>query len=97
MDRVLFGDNQFFGVNHMSEDKARAQAMHFQTTQAIIDVLDAAHQEGIRTFMCTTHDRMREICDYFRANRDRYPDYKFYPVHAVRPQVRKCRHRARHD
>jgi len=79
MDRVLFGDNQFFGVNHMSEDKARAQAMHFQTTQAIIDVLDAAHQEGIRTFMCTTHDRMSEICDYFRANRDRYPDYKFYP------------------
>jgi hypothetical protein len=79
MDRVLFGDNQFFGVNHMSEDKARAQSMHFQTTQAIIDVLDAAHQEGIRTFMCTTHDRMSEICDYFRANRDRYPDYKFYP------------------
>jgi hypothetical protein len=26
MDRVLFGDNQFFGVNHMSEEKARAQA-----------------------------------------------------------------------
>ena len=42
MDRVLFGDNQFFGVNHMSEDKARAQAMRFQDLQAIIDVLDAA-------------------------------------------------------
>ena len=24
MDRLLFGDNQFFGVNHMSEEKARA-------------------------------------------------------------------------
>jgi hypothetical protein len=22
MDRILFGDNQFFGVNHMSEEKA---------------------------------------------------------------------------
>lgn len=30
MDRVLFGDNQFFGVNHMSEEKARAQAIRFQ-------------------------------------------------------------------
>ena len=30
MDRLLFGDNQFFGVNHMSEEKARAQAMRFQ-------------------------------------------------------------------
>jgi hypothetical protein len=79
MDRVLFGDNQFFGVNHMSEEKARSQAMRFQDLQAVIDVLDAAYQEGIRTFMCTTHDRVAEICDYFRANRDKYPDYRFYP------------------
>lgn len=79
MDRVLFGDNQFFGVNHMSEEKARAQAMRFQDNAAIIDVLDAAYQEGIRTFMCTTHDRMSEICDHFRAHPERYPDYRFYP------------------
>ncbi|MCW5662014.1 MAG: hypothetical protein KIT60_30285 [Burkholderiaceae bacterium] len=79
MDRVLFGDNQFFGVNHMSEEKARAQAMRFQDLQAIIDVLDAAYQEGIRTFMCTTHDRIVDICDHFRANRAKYPDYRFYP------------------
>jgi len=45
MERVLFGDNQFFGVNHMSEDKARAQAMRFQNLRAIIDVLDAAYDE----------------------------------------------------
>jgi hypothetical protein len=79
MDRVLFGDNQFFGVNHMSEEKARAQSMRFQDLQAIIDVLDAAYAEGIRTFMCTTHDRMTEICDHFRANPTKYPDYQFYP------------------
>ncbi len=79
MDRVLFGDNQFFGVNHMSEEKARAQAMRFQDLQAVIDVLDAAYQEGVRTFMCTTHDRVAEICDHFRANLHKYPDYRFYP------------------
>lgn len=79
MDRVLFGDNQFFGVNHMSEDKARAQAMRFQDLQAIIDTLDAAYAEGIRTFMCTTHDRVADICDHFRAHPEKYPDYQFYP------------------
>jgi hypothetical protein len=79
MDRVLFGDNQFFGVNHMSEEKARAQQMRFQDLQAIINVLDAAYEEGIRTFMCTTHDRMAQICDHFRANPAKYPDYQFYP------------------
>ena len=79
MDRVLFGDNQFFGVNHMSEDKARAQSMRFQDLKAIIDVLDAAYAEGIRTFMCTSHDRVADICDHFRAHPEQYPDYQFYP------------------
>ena len=79
MDRVLFGDNQFFGVNHMSEEKARAQQMRFQNLQAVLDVLDAAYQEGVRTFMCTTHDRVAQICDHFRAHPERYPDYQFFP------------------
>jgi len=79
MDRLLFGDNQFFGVNHMSEEKARAQAMRFQDTQAIIDVLDTAYDEGIRTFMCTTHDRIAEIAAHVRANPARYRDFLFYP------------------
>lgn len=79
MDRVLFGDNQFFGVNHMSEEKARAQAMRFQHLPAVLATLDDAYQEGIRTFVCTTHDRVGEICAHFRANKNRYPDYIFYP------------------
>lgn len=79
MDRLLFGDNQFFGVNHMSEEKARAQSMRFQRTDAIMQVLDTAYDEGIQTFMCTTHDRIAEICDIVRANPSRYADFKFFP------------------
>ena len=79
LDRLLFGDNQFFGINHMSEEKARAQAMQFQDTSAIISVLDAALDEGVRTFMCTTHDRIADICDHMRANPARYQDFRFYP------------------
>ena len=79
MDRVLFGDNQFFGVNHMSEEKARAQLMRFESDQAIIDVLDIAYGAGIRVFMCTTHDRISAICDHVRANPERYQDFEFYP------------------
>lgn len=79
MDRLLLGDNQFFGVNHMSEEKARSQSMRFQNIQAIIDVLDAAYEEGIKTFMCTTHDRVAQICDHWRADPYRYRDYAFFP------------------
>lgn len=79
MDRLLFGDNQFFGINHMSEERAKTQAMRFQDIGAIIDVLDSAYNEGLRTFMCTTHDRIEQVCEHFRANQPRYPDFKFYP------------------
>jgi hypothetical protein len=79
MDRLLFGDNQFFGVNHMSEEKARAQQLRFQDIGAVIDVLDAAQAEGVRTFMCTTHERIEMVCDHMRANPDRYADFLFYP------------------
>lgn len=79
MDRLLFGDNQFFGVNHMSEEKARAQAMRFQDIGAVIDVLDTAYDAGIRTFMCTTHERIELVCDHMRGNPERYKDFVFYP------------------
>ena len=79
MDRLLFGDNQFFGINHMSEEKARAQAMRFRDLAAIVEVLDAAYDEGVRTFMCTTHERMGAVCDHVRAQPDRYAGFAFYP------------------
>src|ERR1700710_264314 len=79
LDRLLFGDNQFFGVNHMSEEKARAQAMRFQDTDSIMAVLDSAYDEGVTTFMCTTHDRIGEVCDRVRADSSRYADFKFMP------------------
>jgi hypothetical protein len=79
MDRLLFGDNQFFGVNHMSEEKARAQLMRFQEISAVMSVLDSAYDAGITTFMCTTHDRIAEVCNLVRAQPARYADFKFFP------------------
>jgi hypothetical protein len=79
LDRLLFGDNQFFGVNHMSEEKARAQAMRFRDVESVIEVLDAAYAEGVRTFMCTTHDRIALVCEHMRAHPERYRKFTFYP------------------
>ena len=79
MERILFGDNQFFGVNHMSEEKSRAQAAQFKDTASVMRVLDSAYDMGIKVFMCTTHDRVGEVADIVRANPTRYADFQFYP------------------
>lgn len=79
MDKVLFGDNQFFAVNHASDGKARAQSIRFKEDGAIINVLDQAIDLGINTFMCTTHDRIANICDHMRANPGKYKNFNIYP------------------
>lgn len=79
MERLLFGDNQFFGINHMSEAKAREQSMRFKEISAVIEVLDAAYDEGVHTFMCTTHERIALVADHVRANPERYSEMVFFP------------------
>jgi len=79
MERIILGDNQFFAVNHLSDEKSRAQAMRFRTTNAIIEVLDIAYDLGIGTFMCTTHDRIAEVCEHIRSQPSRYQNFKIYP------------------
>jgi len=79
MERILFGDNQFFAVNHISDEKSRAQAIRFRDDSAIIRTLDQARNVGINTFMCTTHDRIANICDHIRNNPSRYEGYTIYP------------------
>jgi hypothetical protein len=79
VERILFGDNQFFGINHFSEEKARQQAMKFQDVGAIVDVLQSALQAGVTGFMCTTHDTVGQIADEVRANPDRWRGFHFYP------------------
>lgn len=79
LPRVLFGDNQFFGVNHMSEDRARAQAMRFQSLDAVLDVLRSAREVGIASFMCTTHARVSEIVRHVERTDDVLRDLEFLP------------------
>jgi hypothetical protein len=79
MDRILFGDNQFFAVNHISDEKSRAQSIKFRDDESIIKTLDIAREEGLNTFMCTTHDRIANICDIIRADPEKYSNYKIYP------------------
>jgi hypothetical protein len=79
MDKVIFGDNQFFAVNHLSDEKSREQAIRFKDDAAIIRVLDDARSIGINTFMCTTHDRIASICEHIKQHSEEYKNFNIYP------------------
>jgi len=79
LDRIIFGDNQFFGINHMSNEKAQSMAARFKDSESIIRVIDIAYNAGIHAFMFNTHDRVKEVCDHFRAYPEKYSNLSLYP------------------
>jgi hypothetical protein len=79
VQRILFGDNQFFGINHFSEEKARQQAIRFQQIPAILEVLQSALQAGVTGFMCTTHETVGQIVQEVRTNPSKWQGFRFYP------------------
>lgn len=79
LDGVIFGDNQFFGINHMSNEKAQSMAVRFKDSEAIIRIIDIAYNAGIHAFMFNTHDRVSELCDHFRACPEKYSHLRLYP------------------
>ena len=80
IDKIIFGDNQFFGINHMSEAKAASSGERFRDVAEIIKVIDWAYDCGIHAFMFCTHERVAEICDHFRAHPERYKELSLYPA-----------------
>ena len=42
IDKIIFGDNQFFGINHMSQEKAQQLAEQFFDISNIYKVYDIA-------------------------------------------------------
>lgn len=66
--KAIFGDNQFLGVNHASQAKAGEFFERFNRPDAIIEVLAAAYDAGVRDFMFTTHDRYEPVLDEIRRS-----------------------------
>jgi len=79
IDKIIFGDNQFFGINHMSQEKAQQLAEKFFDINNIYRVYDMAFEAGIRSIMLNSNDRAKEICNHFRNNKSKYRNISWYP------------------
>ncbi len=79
IDRIVFGDNQFFGINHMSQDKAQERAERFAKLDNVMAVYDHAVEAGIEGIMLNSNDRAKGICDRFRAEPEKYGHLRWYP------------------
>jgi len=79
IDRIVFGDNQFFGINHMSQEKSQQLAEKFYDINSIYRVYDIAIEAGIDAMMLNSNQRAEEICAHFKRNQQKYEHLKWYP------------------
>ena len=79
MHKILFGDNQFFGINHVSDEKSRSQSIKFKEDKKILQTIDFAINQGAGAFMCTTHDRISKINETIRQDIQKANSLEFYP------------------
>lgn len=68
IDQIILGDNQFFGVNHMSQDRGHETYEQFKDLSEIKRILDYAMDKGVKGVMFSTHPSIGKICDMIRAD-----------------------------
>ena len=79
IDKIIFGDNQFFGINHMSQEKAQQLAEKFFNIQNIFNVYNIAIDAGVKGIMLNSNDRAKDIVTYFKNNKGKYGHINWYP------------------
>jgi hypothetical protein len=79
IDKIIFGDNQFFGINHMSQEKAQQLAEKFYDIKNIYRVYDMVLEAGVQGIMLNSNDRAKDICNHFQENKNKYQDISWYP------------------
>lgn len=68
IDQVILGDNQFFGVNHMSQDRGHETYEQFKDLSEILRILNYALDRGVTGVMFSTHPSVGNICDMIRKD-----------------------------
>jgi hypothetical protein len=79
LDSHILGDNQFFGINHMSQDKAQQLAERFNNISKVFEAYRTAQSLGIHAFMLNSNEKAGEICSYFRDHKSEFPGLVLYP------------------
>lgn len=79
IDSIILGHNQFIGVNHFSQDKARNRSERFSDIEKIIDIIKYCVNLDVKGMMLSTHPKSEEILKNIRVN-GLSKEMHFYPL-----------------
>jgi hypothetical protein len=80
IDPLILGHNQFIGVDHFSQDRARDRVQLFSETQKIIDIVTTFHKLGGSGMMLSTHPKIKQILNAIKSDSYLSKNINFYPL-----------------
>ena len=86
--KLILGHNQFIGISHISEDRAREKSRKFSNVENIFNVAKTACELGFDGMMLETHPKMIEFFEYYLDNKDFNIDF-YLQVPFVRGYIQK--------
>ena len=71
---VILGDNPFFGVNHISQNKAQKYYSRADKYANAAGVISEAVKAGVKTLMVSTHVDLPELLSEYKSQECKYID-----------------------
>lgn len=67
-NKIILGDNVFWGVNHHNKELGDILSEKFKEPDAIVSIIEQALENGIEHFMFSSHERVENILNECQKN-----------------------------
>lgn len=83
---IILGHNQFFGISHLSTQRAAEREQAFRNVDRILSIVRCARDHGANGLMLSTHERASAVADGMRSDKDLRQGME---VHVLLPYMAK--------
>lgn len=80
LESVMLGDNPFFGVDHLSHERARKRALDHQTFDGAVRVIETAFNLGMKDMVVGTRPRLSELIECIEKTSNILDKIQFNPI-----------------
>lgn len=78
LDKIILGHNQFFGINHMSQERGAERDSHFSYIDNVTNIIKYAYSKGAGGLMLSTHPRSKLIINAILKDRELKENLSIY-------------------
>ena len=77
---ILLGDNPLFGIDHLSQERARKRMEGFDGLEKVIEIMEFVSSLGVKGFVVSTHPNLKNLIKILDENTSLLKKFDFYPI-----------------